>query len=801
MYTRAVALASLFVVASLTIALTQDTPKITPLPEVVVTAPPEKAAPRRRPPARPGLARAGRVAPGRTLARGASARVANAATSKAPGPNTAAGPGGIGSAPGQTLTAINRDQFDDRRTFTIGSVLQDSPGVDIKQGNGPRDVGISIRGSNARNGFGIRNIVMLEDGFPITQPDGLSRSDTIDPHAYSAIDVYRGPSSAYFGNYATGGALNLRTRTGAQVNGYEFGSDMGSFGYFNNYMTIGRQTGPLDYSLFISDVMGQGFIANSAFNTPVLDFLGSYAITPNDLITTKVISNYVATQLPLRLSLNQFQQNPFQKGCAVAAGAAPGCATAALFANGMSGAMVPDTAQQAGFGRHDYRNIVGVRWDHDLDNDTTWRTQLVFDDKNINQPTGATSAIGNTPSLNAMSDVTKKNTVAGLDFTHFAGLFYNIEGLSNYTYNVAPGGNATLAALSSFYNSGQQENAGGRVREEIKFNNYWTAVLGADMEHTNITTVNNIYSFPGGVPTATAFPIGTNYLNNAEEAGLRYRPNTDWQFRGRVATGYGTPNIGQLTVTPQGVSGNNSALTSQTNLGFDLGADWTPVNTLTFSVTGFYEFFKNEIVTQSPGVGLLSYSFNAPASEHRGVEVAVDWKPWSGWRLLGAYTYLNEVYTNYIEQLSAGNFTAQFNRDGNRIPGVSPNELLVRLGYDQPVGPYRGLGAFVQFQWKDGYFIDNANLIKVPAFELVNVNVHYNVDFETSTYFKSAMLYFEVRNILNTTYVASANNISDSLNTTTGAQNPGSVLATTGTGSIYAGEPRAVAGGVRFAFR
>jgi iron complex outermembrane recepter protein len=796
MYTRALALASLFVVASLSVALTQDTPKTTTLPEVVVTAPTEKAAPRRPTAARPAVARAGRFATGRT-----PPKVTSGGPGGPPGPNTSAGPGGIAQAPGQTLTAINRDQFDDRRVFTIGNVLQDSPGISIKQGNGPRDVGISIRGSNARNGFGIRNIVILEDGFPVTQPDGLSRSDLIDPHAYSSIDVYRGPSSAYFGNYATGGALNFRTRTGAQVNGYEFGSDMGSFGYFNNYTTIGRKTGPLEYSLFMSDVLGQGFIANSAFNTPTLNFLGSYAITPNDLITTKVISNYVATQLPIRLSLSQFQQNPFQKGCAVAAGAAPGCAVTGLFVNGKSGATVAETAQQAGLGRHDYRNIVGVRWNHDFDNSTTWRTQLVFDDKNINQPTGMTSAIGNSPVLNAMTDVTRVNTIAGIDFTHFAGLFYNIEQLNNYTYNVAPGGNATLGALSSFYNTGQQENAGGRVREEIKFNNNWTAVLGADMEHTSIITVNNIYSFPGGVPSLAAFPISTNYLNNAEEAGLRYRPNTDWQFRGRVATGYGTPNIGQLTITPQGVSGNNTGLTSQTNLGFDLGADWTPINTLTFSVTGFYEFFKNEIVTQSPGAGLQSFSFNAPASEHRGVEVAVDLRPLAGWRLLGAYTYLDEVYTNYIEQLSAGKFTARFNRDGNKIPGVSPNELLLRLGYDQPVGPYRGLGAFVQFQWKDGYFIDNANLVKVPGFELVNVNVHYNVDLVTSTYFKSAMLYFEVRNIFNTIYVASANNVTDSLNSTTGAQNPGSVLAVTGTSSIYAGEPRAFTGGVRFAFR
>ena len=32
-------------------------------------------------------------------------------------------------------------------------VLRETPGISIKQGNGPRDMGISIRGSNARNGF------------------------------------------------------------------------------------------------------------------------------------------------------------------------------------------------------------------------------------------------------------------------------------------------------------------------------------------------------------------------------------------------------------------------------------------------------------------------------------------------------------------------------------------------------------------------------------------------------------------------------------------------------------------------
>ena len=58
--------------------------------------------------------------------------------------------------------------------------------------------------------------------------------------------------------------------------------------------------------------------------------------------------------------------------------------------------------------------------------------------------------------------------------------------------------------------------------------------------------------------------------------------------------------------------------------------------------------------------------------------------------------------------------------------------------------------------------MDNANLQKAPGYELVNLNVHYNTDLQ-SDYFKSLSMYAEVRNVFDRTYVASANNISNSV--------------------------------------
>jgi iron complex outermembrane receptor protein len=729
---------------------------------------------------------------------------ATVSTASAPAKNVTASAArdSLNQAPaGQTETTIDRSRFDNRPAFSVGDVLLDSPGVSVKQGNGPRDIGISIRGSNARNGFGIRNIVIFDDGFPVTQSDGLSRSDLIDPRAYSAIDVIRGPSSALYGNYATGGALNFRTRPGGTIDGAEYGVDGGSFGYLNNYLAAGKKVDNFEASLFASDARGDGFIGNSWFNTQTVNFLATLQATPDDRFTVKLINNDLSIRLPLRSSLNQFYQNPYQQGCATGATAAVGCGTVTLFNNGFNGTKDTETAVQAGLGRDDRRSIVGGRWEHDFDNQTTWRNQFVFDDRDISQPTGTTSAIGDFPSYNYMSDVTRRGEIFGMDTTTYFRGFYNTLSWSSDTRNVMPGGNATLGLLSANV-LGEQTNYGLRAREELKLTQSLTAIAGVGWETTLLKGINTAFTYP-----VTNSPIATTSLTNADkqfentapELALLYKLNNEWLFHARVATGYGTPQVGNLFVLANGQFGNNTQLNTQKNLGYDLGFDWTPNNALKVSLTGFYEFFRDELVTQATPANTpnSSFTFNAPKSEHRGVELAADWRIYSGWRFTAAYTYLDQFYTEYTENITNGTVFS-FNRAGNKIPGISPNELTTRLSYDEFSGPLKGAGAFVEVQWKDSFYMDNANLLKAPAYELVNLNVHYKTDL-TSDYLKTLNLYLEVRNVFNTTYVASANNIGNTV-TAAGVQNPASILANT-TGSIYAGSPRAFIAGMKVAFK
>jgi iron complex outermembrane recepter protein len=80
----------------------------------------------------------------------------------------------------------------------------------------------------------------------------------------------------------------------------------------------------------------------------------------------------------------------------------------------------------------------------------------------------------------------------------------------------------------------------------------------------------------------------------------------------------------------------------------------------------------------------------------------------------------------------------------------------------------------------------------------VNVNVHYKTDLISDT-FKSLNLFLEVRNVFDRTYVASANNIANTVSVT-GVPDSATALANS-TGSIYAGSPRTFVAGMKVAFK
>ena len=159
----------------------------------------------------------------------------------------------------------------------------------------------------------------------------------------------------------------------------------------------------------------------------------------------------------------------------------------------------------------------------------------MFDDRNINQPTGSTSAIGDFPSYNFMSDITKRGQIFGIDSTTLIGGWYNTLSATSNTFNVMPGGEANLGLLQSSQLQ-STTNYGVRAREELKLVPSLTAVAGIGWETTTLNGVNTLFQYnTPNVPTAT-IPAPTT-------ANLSFKirhPNSHLSIN-RAVNGYGVP--------------------------------------------------------------------------------------------------------------------------------------------------------------------------------------------------------------------------------------------------------------------
>lgn len=702
---------------------------------------------------------------------------------------------------GQTTYSSERSSFGNQVGQSVADMVVTIPGVSFTQGNGPRDTVVSVRGSGDRQSYGLKNLQVLEDGFPMTQPDGTARADLIDPHAYEGVDVFEGPASTLYGNYAINGAINFRTRKGADIHGLEVGSDFGSFGMFNNYATLGLGNKHYDLMIFGSDVRGNGFIANSRYNTSTENVRLRVNLTSSDRLILKFVNNVTDAFLPVRLSLNQYRANPYQRGCYNAADAATGCATVNLLVNGRYGTKEAISPQAAGLGRFDRRTVVGLRWEHDFNARTIWRNQFTYDQRHIDQPTSPVAYVGPYNSYNASSNITNHARLAGKSLETFGGISFDYLDFGSQIYNIMPLGGATRGAMNS-ESYGHQWNLGARFQEDWHFAPNWHVVVGLGGTYSDIGATETLYSYSAMGQNQRYITANRFYFNLAPEGALIYTPSKKWTFHTRIGTAYGTPSSSNLFITPQGQYGNNTQLKSQTSVGIDLGADWHPSSNITMQATGFYEFYNNELVSQSAGVNTVgAYTFNAPASQHRGIVLGLEWKPLPamlpGGRIKLSYTYDNQVYTNYTEVLSNSDLSRSFSRKGKYIPGVIPNFLNARFLYDQPDGVLEGLGGYAEVTWRDSYWLDNANRLKAPGYALLNLEVHYDPPARLG-WAHRLHWYFEVQNVANQTYIAGATNVSDSLQAN-GQQATARTLMNS-TGSIYAGSPRAYFGGVRIRF-
>lgn len=610
------------------------------------------------------------------------------------------------------VSVVPPEQIENSRMIGIKEALQGLPGVQSETKNGGYDSRLIIRGAGLKAQYGVREIMIMLDGVPITDPDGMSRLDFVDTQLVERIDVVRGPNSTLYGANAAGGIINIITK-----NPYEeiksakvgYGSDntqlynviLGSH-YDKTYATASgtrkstngwRQWNEFDTNQ-ASLKIGHQFDDKTS-----LDFNFSYT--------------EANIQLPGTLTQAQFNSDPSQL-------------TSEPWKNSGRYSHIYSTNLKLDkdFGPVRLKPLVYFqRWDHYHP-----VTGLIND--------GGANIYG--------TDIQNdwKHTLFGVAGTLTSGVAAQIDlpSGSKYAYRdvkTLPTGRITSTlsdakgALSEI-DSETVSKWGVYLQESLQPAKGLIVDAGIRFDQV-LFDINEDqflkYDYAAGkyVTSRVTTNVNKNFDYVSPRIGATYKLADIYSLYGTFSTGFQTPQSSELADNPD--------LNPAKTFNYEIGGRLRHPEGHTLDLSLFYMHVTDEIVQNVENTQTV-YT-NAGTTNKLGVELAGRYQVMPGFHVGGAYTYSDFTYGSLTEVISG----VSYSRDGNQLPYVPRTQWNLNAFYRHP----SGFKAKVDTNSWGKYYVDNANSATYPGYWFVT---NLMVGFEKSGW----DITFDVANLFDRQY-------------------------------------------------
>ena len=612
-------------------------------------------------------------------------------------------PGGIGF--------VNEKEIEESRATTLKDVLNYVPGVLVRPRFGDESQ-LIIRGSGLRNNFHLRGVTLLMDGFVYGNADGFSDFESIEPLTLKYIEVFKGANSLRFGGNTLGGAINFVTKTGYDAGILEARSQVGSFGYFKNYLGTGQVYGPFDFYTGLSDTEVLDAYRKHARQSRRRAY-GSFGYETDGGTSYRLDVTYVRNEekLPGSLTFQEFKDNPRQANPA-----------SVLFDEGRF---------------YDYYRIAfSVRTPIGTDQALEFLTQ--FNIQNMDHP---------------------------LSFAVIDNDTYNAGAEVRYLYNTNIGGMLNnLVMGAQFFFTYQQDlnwaNNEGKRGEKTKDQVNKSLLLAYYAEDQLFVAPE--FSILGGARLQYAYRSvddkflideddasdNTDFFSVTPKLGFIWQTTPTVQFFGNVSANYEPPIMTELT--SPGNFGGLGSLKAQKALQFELGTRGMLWDRVKWDVSVYdYEIWdeiQNVNVQPFPDAPFTIPKYqNIDRTRHFGVEAGADimllknmaWRdplaPGDTLRSITAYTY---SYFVFVDDPVFGD---------NDLPGAPPHFFVSQLRYDTPVGVWVAPSVESVFE---SYYVNSENTARAGSYTIFNLEVGWQ--------FPAGVMFFaEVTNLFDKNYISS----------------------------------------------
>lgn len=640
--------------------------------------------------------------------------------------------------PGATTLIDNEDFVNRANTGGMADILGRTPGVFSQSRFGGQESRISIRGSGITMTFGSRGIRYLRDGLPITNADGFTSPELIEPLWANYLEVYRGANALQYGAATLGGAVNFQSRTGRDYQGVGLNMVVGSHDYYRpQVMAGGLANENLDYFVSYSGSYQDGFRDNG--EEDINRGYANFGYRWNERQETRLYLTAMENrqELPGSLTLEQFNESPDQANPqakrsnnsrnfdtlradvkhTVLVGDDDRLDLGGWYEYRRMDHPIPDInntkynntgasfryLQNDNLFEHDNRLIVGgyFAWG-DSDGNVTCRHNNWF-------CVGPTATPSDTPSASRTSHV-----VSPLSQTEsYTGeIFVEDRWELNKIFDLVAGIQGVYAKRNRFVdNTANPANGSNPDIDATEEYAGYSPKLGL------------IWKAADGVEVYT-------------NASRSYEPPTSNDFSTTASTGVGSAKEVRVLDAQEGTT---------VELGVRGEKGW-----FTWDIAAYHTWLRDEILNaQNPDKPTEFITMNAKDSMHSGVEAGVQAN--IPLELLGDdHLKVNLVYnwTRFI-------FNNDIIYEDNYLPSIPNHFGMGELLYEHPSGFYIG----PNMSMANNYFVDYANTIEAPAYTIMGARMGYKDQSGWAVFLEGRNLTDEnwVSNAAPTTQAATAN--------------------------------------------
>jgi len=600
-----------------------------------------------------------------------------------------------GTAVRETPAAINKissNTIDQKKATFVGQLLNQAAGV-YTSDLGNEQHSMSIRQPITTNAF----YLYMEDGLPL-RPVGLFNHNALYELNLNGIDnveIIKGPASSLYGGNAVGGAVNFFTRAPSTKPESFAGFQISDQGYQRVDVGASNTAGSQGYRLtaYAMDRSG-GWQDHNDAAKHAFTLRHDLEISGSAALKTLLTHAKLDTDMPGSLFKNDYA-------------ARPGFSYNTFTWRKVEATRL-STALEGSWNADGLTTLTAYARANQTDQLPSY---LIFN-------TGATTASGRTSDQQSHSfgfDARHRQDFARNTVRLIAGVTGEITPMKADEVNLAITRDAASGRYTSFTRGSVRRNFEVDISSHALYTQLEYAgikniriVAGARSDHIEYDYTNKL------APSATtgAPSEKRSYSHVSPKLGATWDVAARTNLYANFSQGFTPPEVS----SQYGGSLTAPNLRESVFDNMDAGIRWGSADKTWAADIGLYRLEgKDEIVSYTLAPG-QSQPRNAGKTRHEGIEFGVTHTPQGAWdaKVNGAFS--RHVFREY-QTAASENF------NGKTIPAAPRWLVNAELGY-KPAKDWR---VSAEVQHMGSYYMDNANTVRYPGHELLNLRAQTKV--------------------------------------------------------------------------